>query len=172
LAGKIRLNVFQEWDQRMRTSWGIANAHGKVQLWDVINFLPDDRKSFVMKRFGISEDGETISPTTITELARQTSTSRQNIDKNLGRIKTHVDTLLSLVRRGGDIDNAEFKSFVTSELIKPIICVSCQFENTSDASFCGGCGRNLNDIICSFCKFDNSNTSSFCQRMSCGKALS
>ena len=99
----ITLNVFQEWDQRMRTNWGIANAHGKVQLWDVINFLPDERKDVVMKRFGISEDGETIPPTTITELARQTSTSRQNIDKKLGRIKTHVDILLSFVRRGGTL---------------------------------------------------------------------
>ena len=103
MSGKIRLNVSQQWDQRMRTSWGIANVHGRVQLWDVINFLPDDRKSFVMKRFGISEDGETIPPTTITELARQTSTSRQNIDKKLGRVKTHIDTLLSFVRRGGTL---------------------------------------------------------------------
>ena len=103
MSGKIRLNVSQQWDQRMRTSWGIANVHGRVQLWDVINFLPDDRKSFVMKRFGISEDGETIPPTTITDLARQTSTSKQNIDQILARTKTQIDILLSFVRRGGTL---------------------------------------------------------------------
>ena len=87
----------------MRTSWGIANVHGRVQLWNVINFLPNDRKSIVMKRFGISEDGETIPPTTITDLARQTSTSKQNIDQILARTKTQIDILLSFVRRGGTL---------------------------------------------------------------------
>tara|TARA_R100001086_G_scaffold239002_2_gene164126 strand:+ start:1102 stop:1272 length:171 start_codon:yes stop_codon:yes gene_type:complete len=56
-----------------------------------------------MKRFGISEDGETIPPTTITDLARQTSTSKQNIDQILARTKTQIDILLSFVRRGGTL---------------------------------------------------------------------
>ena len=103
MARPITLNVSQQWDQRMRTNWSLSSVHGRLVLWNVINFLPNDRKSIVMKRFGISEDGETIPPTTITELARQTSTSRQNIDKKLGRVKTHIDTLLRFVRRGGTL---------------------------------------------------------------------
>jgi DNA-directed RNA polymerase sigma subunit (sigma70/sigma32) len=103
LARPITLNVSQQWDQRMRTNWSLSSVHGRLVLWNVINFLPNDRKSIVMKRFGISEDGETIPPTTITDLARQTSTSKQNIDQILARTKTQIDILLSFVRRGGTL---------------------------------------------------------------------
>ncbi len=103
MARPITLNVSQQWDQRMRTNWSLSSVHGRLVLWNVINFLPNDRKSIVMKRFGISEDGETIPPTTITDLARQTSTSKQNIDQILARTKTQIDILLSFVRRGGTL---------------------------------------------------------------------
>ena len=103
MARPITLNVSQQWDQRMRTNWSLSSVHGRLVLWNVINFLPNDRKAIGMKRFGISEDGETIPPTTITDLARQTSTSKQNIDQILARTKTQIDILLSFVRRGGTL---------------------------------------------------------------------
>lgn len=99
----ITLNISQEWDQRLRESWGVAHTHGRKVLWNVINHLSEHRKGVVMKRFGISDGGETVPPTTITELARQTGTSKQNIEQQLLRTKTQIDILLSFVRRGGTL---------------------------------------------------------------------
>jgi len=87
----------------MRDSWTLANNNSRETLLTVVNFLAENRKIVVKKRFGISEDGETIPPTTITEIARQTGTSKQNIDNLLVRTKAQVDSLLSFVRRGGTL---------------------------------------------------------------------
>lgn len=165
----ITLDESHQWDQRMRDSWMLANNNSRETLLFVINLLPDNRKIVVQKRFGISEDGKTIPPTTITEIASQTGTSKQNIDNLLVRTKAQVDALLSFERRGSGLQDAKLKSIETSELISPIICVFCKFENRPNANFCGGCGKSLSDIICTECQFENPNIASFCE--GCGQKL-
>ena len=57
----------------------------------------------------------------------------------------------------------------TSTVASPTICKLCHFENTSGATFCGGCGKPLGDIICTNCQFENPNIASFCE--GCGQRL-
>jgi ribosomal protein L40E len=50
-----------------------------------------------------------------------------------------------------------------------MLCVKCNKDNPSDASFCEGCGAKLESLICQVCKASVSPGARFCKK--CGTSI-
>lgn len=98
VSKKRRVN----WDELLRTHFHYdprTFIHTKKTLWYVIAKLPEQRRSVIVRRFGIGEDG----PMTLQEIADEDGITKQAVLMQLNRIKKSMDNALSFIASGGTL---------------------------------------------------------------------
>tara|TARA_R110000787_G_scaffold74896_2_gene166145 strand:- start:1188 stop:1508 length:321 start_codon:yes stop_codon:yes gene_type:complete len=99
----IAISTEGTWDQRIRADWNLASTDGTDVLLAACYKLSDKRRTILMKRYGISDDGTTVPPLAITTIAAELGVSKQNIAIRLLKTQIQISHLLNFIRQGGKL---------------------------------------------------------------------